>query len=196
MNATETWRTVVLLATAALPAMHGCADPDATVGDLGPTPRLIMSPDSVEQARAWYAAWIDQADVPGAEVRAAGLIGAAGRSDRPGYGRVLCRLALSSATGELIRSDGRIRIVLVARPRQPDEQVIGAWEIPAVRSGEHFRPGRLPGYQLDLYWPRTPATSTYRVVVRWDGPQSVGRQTTTISFEDTFANDRGTNPFR
>jgi hypothetical protein len=198
MNAMATWRSLTVAACLALAAGLGCTQPDRARDDLGPTPRLMMPPETAEQARQWYDAWLNEPDTTGdTDVETAGLIGVAARSDQTGYSRALCRLALSSAEAKLIRSDGPIRIILVARPTRPDEQIVGAWFLTAQQAGEHFRYGRLPGYQLDLYWPRMAATSVYRLIVRWDSPDGQARQTTMISFEDTFGYDiRTENPFK
>jgi hypothetical protein len=192
MNTMTTWRAVGLAALAVI-AAAGCAQPDRARDDLGPTPRLMLTPDSAEQGQAWYDAWLDEPDTPGdSPIRSSGLIGASARSGEPGIARILCRFVLSSTTSELIRVDGSIRIILIARPMQPDEQVVGTWSLTASEAAEHFRYGNLPGYRLDLFWPRVAGTSTYRLIVRWDNPVLRARQTTVISFEDTFGYDTRT----
>jgi len=198
MNVMTTWRFVAVAACLVLAVGIGCVQGDRAQDDLGPTPRLMMPGATAEQARAWYEVWLNEPDMAGdTHVQSAGLIGATVRSGQTGYSRLLCRFALSSAESKLIRLDGPIRIILIARPTQPDEQIVGAWVLTAEQAGEHFRYGRLPSYHLDLYWPRVAATGTYRLIVRWDSPDGKARQTTVISFEDTFGYDtRTNNPIR
>ncbi|MFW6155374.1 MAG: hypothetical protein ACOC95_09170 [Planctomycetota bacterium] len=182
-----------LIVPALVPA--GCARRRETGSKPPPPPPLVMDAASAGAVRHWLARWRSEPARTGdGEVRYAFVIGESAPSGRRGYSRVTCRLVLQDPEYRSVRRDGRLRIVLVAAPNRSDERVVGGWQLSADTAGEHYRYGIMPGYLLDLVWPRVEGVTTYRLVVRWSDPEGEAGVTTTFHFEDVFGYDAQTMP--
>ncbi|NLF31064.1 MAG: hypothetical protein GX591_09285 [Planctomycetes bacterium] len=188
--------TTRLLLMGALAALVGCvpaARPPSK--DPPPPPPLEMDPASADQARQWYAQWVGEPEAAGeSDVRYAFMIGESAPSGRTGHSCLTCRLVLLDAEYRPIRHDGPIRIVLVAGPNGPDERVVGGWNLDASAAGGHYLYGIMPGYHLDLVWPRAGGAATYRLMVRWSDLRGRASVTTMFHFEDVFGYDVQTTP--
>ena len=184
-----------LLLILALAAPAGCVPSDRPSSKPPPPPPLEMEPASAQQGRQWYAQWgVEPAVTGDVAVRYAFLIGESAPSGRKGCSRLTCRLVLQDGDYRPIRRDGPIRIVLVAAPGLEDQRVVGTWALDAAAAGGHYRYGIMPGYLLDLLWPRMEGVATYRLVVRWSDPRGPARVTTMFHFEDAFGYDAQTPP--
>jgi len=175
--------------------LAGCGvRPDETAVKAPPPPPRVMDPASASVGRQWLARWRFEPATAGDTVRYAFLIGESAPSGREGYSRLTCRLVLQDGDYKPVRRDGRIRMVLIASPNRPDERVVGVWQLDAATADGHYRYGIMPGYLLDLLWPRVEGVGTYRLVMRWTAPQGEAHVTTTFHFEDVFGYDLQTTP--